>query len=101
LTLEKLRFVLLALRVGVVDTGVFCWVVAVLGALAIPVQPEMDRIAKSRRARQAAGIAFLAMERAGVMYFAMPLDLSFIPWLLIAAIVNCGTRRNYCPKGYL
>jgi hypothetical protein len=59
LTLEKLRLVLLALRVSAPDPDV----ADVLGAPAIPVQPEMDRMAKSRRARQATGISFLLMER--------------------------------------
>jgi hypothetical protein len=68
-----------------------CWLDEVLGVLAIPVQPEMDRVAKSRRARPAKGIALLAMERACVVYFPTPLNRSFTNSFLIAAIVSCRT----------
>jgi hypothetical protein len=71
--------------------GVVCWLDEVLGVLAIPVQPEMHRMAKSGRARPAKGIAFLAMERAAVVYFPAPLNRSFNTWSLIAAIVSCRT----------
>jgi hypothetical protein len=65
LTLEKLRLVLLALRMSVVvpggggGGGVPCWLAAVLGALVTPVQPVMDRIVISSEARAAAEIPFL------------------------------------------
>ncbi len=65
---------------------------AVLGALVSPVQPEMDRIAKSRRTRVATGIAFLPVERACVAYFPAPPKPSFILELFIETIVICGTR---------
>ena len=85
----------------VVAPGVVCWLDEALGVLAIPEQPEMDRMAKSGRARPATRIAFLPMERAGVVYFPTPLNRSVIPWFFIAAIVDCGTSWNYCPKGHL
>ena len=63
LTVEKLRLVLLTLRMRVAAAGgVPGWLVAVLGALVTPVQPEMDRIAKNSGARAAAEIPFLAVE---------------------------------------
>jgi hypothetical protein len=71
--------------------GVVCWLDEVLGVLAIPVQPEMDRMAKSGRARPAKRIAFFPLERTRVVYFPTPPNRSLAPWFLIAAIVNCGT----------
>jgi hypothetical protein len=91
LTLEKLRLALLALSVAAV-AGVLCWLVAPLGALAIPVQPEMDTIVKSRSISAARGIAFMAAFRACVALCPAPPNCSIIPSLFIEAIVICGTE---------
>ncbi len=57
---------------------VFCVFDAVLGALVIPVQPEMDRIVKSRKTRTATGIALRSIKCACVAYFAAPPKYSFM-----------------------
>jgi hypothetical protein len=103
LTLEKLRLVLLALRMSVAAPGggVPCWLAAVLGALVTPVQPEIDRIAKSKTARVAAGTAFWPGECVGAALFQAPLNPSLIVKLFILAIVNCKTLWDYCPCGHL
>lgn len=49
--------------------GVVCWLDPVLGAPVRPVQPELDRIVKSRRARAANGIAFLPKEFVSAEHF--------------------------------
>jgi len=86
LTVEKLRLVLLALRVSVAGgVGVLCWLDAVLGALVTPVQPAMDRIAKSRRTRPATGIACLPVERTSAADFRAPLNSSFVLRIFIAS----------------
>jgi len=48
--------------------GVLCWPEPDLAAPVSPVQPELDRIVKSRRARAAKGIAFLPKEFVVVAY---------------------------------
>jgi len=60
---------------------------AVLGVPAIPVQPEMDRIPKSRRARAPTGIAFIAIERARAAYLPAPPKFSYMIKFFITAIV--------------
>ena len=74
---------------------------AVLGVPAIPVQPEMDRIPKSRRTRAPTGIAFIPIKRGRIAYLPAPTKFSFRIKLFITAIVVCGTWRDYCPNGQL
>ena len=49
--------------------GVPCWPEPGLAAPVRPVQPELDRIVKRRRARAAKGIAFLPKEFVSAAYF--------------------------------
>jgi hypothetical protein len=61
-TVEKFRLVLLALRMCVAVPGGAGWLGGVLDAPVAPVQPEIDRIARSKAARVAAGTAFWPVE---------------------------------------
>ncbi len=74
--------------------GVLCWLDAGLDAPIRPMQPELDRIAESRRARAATGIAFLPVEFACVARFPAPPNHSFILNVFIHAIVLCGKREG-------
>jgi hypothetical protein len=85
----------------VAAAGVLGWFDEAFGALVTPVQPELDRIAKSRRTIAAIGVAFWPVERTCAVHFRAPLTPSFIFRYFIAAIVNCGTRRDYCPYGHI
>ncbi len=83
------------------EVGALCEPDAGLGAVVNPVQPEMERIAKSKRSRAAAEIAFKSTKRACGVFFSAPSNnwpnLEFV----IAAIVVCGPGGDYCPDGHL
>jgi hypothetical protein len=85
----------------VVAPGVLCWLDAALGALVSPIQPELDKIAESRRTRAATGIAFLPAELGCVARFSAPADQSSILRFFIAPIVVCGKWEDYCPNVHL
>ena len=70
---------------------------AVLVPPTIPVQPEIDRIAKSKRTRVAKGIDFFPKEHTCIAHFHARSNQLLLPNLSIAPIVVCGTRRDYCP----
>ena len=101
LTVEKFRLVLLALRMIVGVPGVPCWLEAVLGALVTPVQPEIDRIAENNTTGAAAETHIFPVERAYTALFHAPLNPLAMLEILILVIVNCRTRRDYCPSGHL
>ena len=74
--------------------GVLCWLEldAGLAAPVRPVQPEVERIAESRRASAATGIAFLPVEFACVARFPAQPNRLFMFEFFIAAIVVCAKR---------
>ena len=78
--------------------GVLCWLDAALGAPVSAVQPELDRIAESRRTRAATGSAFLPVELVCAAHFRAVPDHSFICIFFIAPIVVWGKREDYCPN---
>jgi hypothetical protein len=67
--------------------GVLCWFDANLDAPVNPMQPELDRIAKSRRIRAATGIAFWHTEFIHVARFIETSNHGLILNLFIHAIV--------------
>ena len=87
-TLAKFRLVSLAWSRSVSVPGVTCWFDGMLGAPAIPAQPEIDTITKSRITRAATGIAFLPIEYAGVAHQRTPQNPSFIHTNFTVSIVN-------------
>jgi hypothetical protein len=74
--------------------GVVCWLDAGLDALVRPMQPELIRIAKNRRARAATEIAFWPVEFACSAHFSAPRNHSFRLNFFIAAIVEFGKKRG-------
>lgn len=81
--------------------GVLCWFDAALDTPVSPMQPELDRMAKSRRTRAATGIALLHAELACVARLPAQPNHSFIFKCFIEAIVVRGKREDYCPNGHL
>jgi hypothetical protein len=73
---------------------VFCWLDAGLCAPVSPMQPELDRIAKSRRTRAATGIAFMPAERIIVAHFRAQLNHSFIVNSFMTTILVCRKRKG-------
>jgi hypothetical protein len=69
--------------------GVFCWLDAGLCAPVSPMQPELDRIAKSKRTTAAAGIDFLRTELIIVAHSRARSDHSFMLRFFTTAIVVC------------
>jgi hypothetical protein len=85
--------------VAAVGVGAGCWTDEVLGAPAIPVHPDMERMAKNRATRAAAGIDFLPAEFAGVARSPAPLKLSFVVEFFIEAIVGFGNQAGLLAQG--
>jgi len=72
--------------------GVLCWLEPVLPAPVRPVQPEVERIAETRRASAATGTAFLPVEFAGVARFPAQPNRLYMFEVFIAAIVVCAKQ---------
>jgi hypothetical protein len=75
--------------------GVLCWPDATLGAPVSPMQPELDRMAKSRRPRAATEIARLTAELALVERASAHSNRSFIGMHFIKVIVVRDKRGDY------
>lgn len=78
--------------------GVVCWLEAGLDAPVRPMQPELDRIAESRRARAAAGTAFLPVRFGCAASFrappVLPSILDFIHKCFINSIVLWSEKEG-------
>jgi hypothetical protein len=81
--------------------AVFCWLDAGLRAPVSPMQPELDRIAKSRRTKAATGIVFMPAELIIAAHFRALLNHSFMVNFFITAIVVCRKRGDYWPDVHL
>lgn len=80
----------------VATPGVVCWLEAGLEAPVRPMQPELDRIAESRRARAATGTTLLPVRFGCAAFFRAPLPsiFDFIHDCFINAIVLCRDREG-------
>src|SRR5579863_7056673 len=64
-------------------------------------QPVLDRMAESRKARAATEIALLHLQFWRVARFRAPPDQWPPLGIFILSIVDCKKREHYCPDGHL
>ena len=77
-----------------------CWFSGLLDALVNPMQPELYRVAKSKRTREIEILpAEIGVGRAS--YFPAPRNDSLTIFVFILLIVVCRPRGDYCPNGHL
>jgi len=85
----------------VAGPGVGCWLDSLFGPLTRPIQPEMERVANSKRRKEASARVVWTADFARVAHSFGSRHHFFKQLFFTPAIVVCGAEGNYCTDGHL